>query len=364
LGNHHNLEIFPMREFSRNRRLTTAAVASLALVATACGSDTTAITANDAVSVAVDTSVTGTVRIAGSSTVGPISELVSEDYSSAAPGVTAPVEITGTGGGFKDRFCLGETVINNASRQIKDSELELCAENGVMNILELKVAIDGMTVMTSTSNDSGVTCLNFNEIYALVGPESRGVESWSDANALVAELGGGANDAFTDVPLDTAGPGTESGTYDSFFELAIEGIAEERAQDTKFRPDWTGNNDDNVIISGLSGNKYSFGWVGFAYFVEVSDQVNAFEIQDEAGTCVAPSADTIASGQYPLSRDLYVYVNLDALDTDDGAAVEGFVDYYLSDAGYELVAEAGYVQLTTDSWDATVAAWDARSANV
>ncbi len=341
---------------------TAATLAAIALAATACGGSGDSSAPADAPDVAAD--VTGTVNIAGSSTVGPISELVSEDYTSIASGVTAPVEITGTGGGFKDRFCTGEAAINNASRTIKPAELELCASNGVTNILELKVAIDGMTVMTSQDNDTDVTCLNFNEIYALVGPESGDVETWSDADALVAELGGGHNASLPDVDLTTAGPGTESGTYDSFYELAIEHLAEERGQDGTFRPDWSGNNDDNVIIQGIAGNPYSFGWVGFAYYNEVADQVKAFEVENEAGECVAPTAETIASGEYPLARDLYVYVNLDQLEGEDGAAIEGYLDYYLSDAGYALVDEAGYVQLTEDAWAETLAAWEARTANV
>ena len=218
--------------------------------------------------------------------------------------------------------------------------------------------------MTSQDNDAGIECVNFNEIYALVGPESGDVAMWSDANDLVAELGGGANDALPEVELTTAGPGTESGTYDSFYELAIEDIAGDREIEEKFRPDWTGNNDDNVIIQGIAGNTYSFGWVGFAYFTEVSDQVKAFDVQDEDGNCVTPTPDTIATGEYPLSRDLYVYVNLDMLESDFGGTLESYVDYYLSADGYDLVAEAGYVQLTDDAWAETQAAWDAKTANV
>ena len=153
-----------MRDLKRGR-LVTGLVLSLALVGTACSSDDTAAdgdatpTASDAADdmasddpaddPADDMGAAGTVPIAGSSTVGPISQFVAEDF-----GGDAAVEITGTGGGFKDRFCLAETAINNASRTIKDEELALCAENGVENILELKVGIDGMTVMTSQDNDA------------------------------------------------------------------------------------------------------------------------------------------------------------------------------------------------------------------
>jgi phosphate transport system substrate-binding protein len=358
-----------MRTFTRDRALA-GLVLTLGLVAAACGGSETST--SDTTGTTDGGDVAGTVLIAGSSTVAPIAELVSEDYSAVAPGVSAPVEVTGTGGGFKDRFCTGETAISNASRPIKDEEMELCAGNGVENILELRIGIDGMTVMTSTNNDQIAECLSFAEIYALVGPESGDVTSWADANALAGELGGHASgEEFPDVPLTTAGPGTESGTYDSFFELAIEGIAGDRAESGdlpedhgKFRDDWTGNNDDNVIISGITGNDYSFGWVGFAYYIEVADQIRAFDVAGEDGTCVTPSADTIASGEYPLSRDLFVYVNLDQLEGADGEAIEGWVDYLLSDAGYELVAESGYVQLEEDAWAQTLQAWDAREANV
>lgn len=361
-----------MRTFTRGRAFAGLAL-TLGLVATACGGSTTSGTSDTTGTTTTGGGdASGTVLIAGSSTVAPIAELVSEDYSSTAPNVSAPVEVTGTGGGFKDRFCTGETAISNASRPIKDEEKELCADNGVENIIELRIGIDGMTVMTSTNNDQVAECLNFAEIYALVGPESTNVKSWADANALVAELGGHASgEEFPDVPLATAGPGTESGTYDSFFELAIEGMAGDRVESGdlpedhgKFRDDWTGNNDDNVIISGITGNDYSFGWVGFAYYVEVADQIRAFDVAGEDGTCVTPSADTIASGEYPLARDLFVYVNLDHLDGADGEAIEGWVDYLLSDAGYDLVAEAGYVQLEEDAWAETLEAWDAREANV
>lgn len=338
----------------KRRRGVAGLFLSLSLVATACDDPRT-----------TGEGPTGTVPIAGSSTVYPITALVAEDYAASSPGANAVVESTGTGGGFSDNFCLGATAINNASRTIKEEEIDLCADNGVTNILELKVGIDGMTVLTSNDNDQVAQCLNFGELYSLLGPESGDVATWADANAMVAELAGHASgEEFPDVPLTTAGPGTESGTYDSFIEIALEGIAEERGVEPGVRPDWTGNNDDNVIIQGLAGNPYSLGWVGYAYYVEIADQLRAFQVAGEDGTCVEPNEETIASGEYPLSRPLYIYVNLDKLDEDYGSALRGLVDYYLSDAGYALVAEAGYVQLTQDAWAETVAAWETQAPNV
>lgn len=340
---------------SKRSRLLAVGLCSVALFAAGCGSDDP-----DGNGTGTAGGGTGTVPIAGSSTVGPISELVAADF-----GGDAAVEITGTGGGFRDRFCVGETAVSNASRPISEEEIQLCADNGVTNILELKVAVDGMAVMTSANNDVIGDCLSFSELYALVGPESGGVADWADANALADEIGDRAHGTFPSAPLVTAGPGTESGTYDSFIEIALEGIAEEREQEPGVRPDWTGNNDDNVIIQGIIGNDTSFGWVGFAYYTEVAEQVRAFEIAGDDGTCVAPTHETIASNEYPLSRDLFVYIDLDKLANEDyGAALEDYVDYYMSDAGNELVAEAGYVQLTEDAWGDSVAAWEARESNV
>ncbi|MBY5162577.1 substrate-binding domain-containing protein [Salsipaludibacter albus] len=358
----------------RNRgRAVAGLVLSLALVVTACGGDDggdTSDTADDS-SASGEAAEggggggTGTIPIAGSSTVFPITAIVAEDFAAENEGADATVESTGTGGGFADFFCTGETAVNNASRAIAEDEVELCAENGVENILELQVAIDGMTVLTSPQNDAIAECLNFAEMYALVGPESGEVASWADANAIVGEVGEHASgEEFPDVPLTTTGPGTESGTYDSFIEIALEGIAEEQGVEPGVRPDWQGQNDDNVIVQGLAGNQYSFGWVGYAYFLEVQDQLRAFQVADEEGNCVEPNDETIASGEYPLSRPLFIYVNLDKLDEDYGSALEGFVDYYMGDGGYQAVADAGYVQLTDDAWAEVQAAWEARESNI
>ena len=258
------------------RKAVVGLLLSVALILSGCGGDDADDPATDAAADTGDaqseggdagSGPTGTVPIAGSSTVFPISTRVAEDFAAENPDANATVESTGTGGGFSDNFCTGDTAINDASREIKEEEIELCAENGVENILELQIAIDGMAVLTSPQNDAIGECLNFAELYALVGPESGDVASWADANAIVAEVGEHASgEEFADVPLATTGPGTESGTYDSFIEIALEGIAEEQGVEPGVRPDWAGQNDDNVIIQGLEGNQYSFGWVGFAYY--------------------------------------------------------------------------------------------------
>ena len=180
--------------------------------------------------------------MSGSSTVQPISEAVSEAFKEQNPGFDYTVEGPGTGDGFK-KFCAGETDISDASRKIKadDTEDGVCKTNGV-EYVELKVAIDGISVMTSPSNNA-VTCLSFPDLYALVGPESTGFAKWSDAGALAKELG--SNTTFPDAALTITGPGEESGTYDSFVELALDPEAKTRdkidpeTKHTFTRPDYT-----------------------------------------------------------------------------------------------------------------------------
>lgn len=354
-----------MRDLTRPTRLLTAVVASVALVATACGDgdSSTDGTDNGSTDGGSTDGGQGTLAIYGSSTVFPVSSLVAEDFGGAAT-----VTSTGSSGGFKDWFCEGLSPINNSSRSIKDSDFELCAENGIAaeDILELKIAVDGMTVMTSADNDSGITCLNLAEIFGLVGPGSGEVATWSDANAVMAEYGlEGHNASLPDVPLATSGPGTESGTYSSFWELALEDLGEEAGfpEEEKFRPDWAGSNSDEVIVQGVEGNQYSFGWVGFAHYLSVQDTVTAFEIADEEGNCVAPTPETIASNEYPLSRDLYIYVNTAFIDDAEvGGTLVDYVDYYLSEGGRAIIDEVGYVQLADDAWEATKAAWESAKA--
>jgi phosphate transport system substrate-binding protein len=137
---------------------------------------------------------------------------------------------------------------------------------------------------------------------------------------------------------------------------SAQGLSEE---EFATRPDYVSSPNDNVIIDGLSGSDSSFGWVGYAYFIENQDTVKALEVADpETGGCVAPTDETIASGEYPLARDLFIYVN--NARADESQAVADYVDFYLGDTGYEDVAEAGYVQLTEEAWAETQAAWAAR----
>ncbi|MCZ7527442.1 MAG: phosphate ABC transporter substrate-binding protein PstS family protein [Acidimicrobiia bacterium] len=310
------------------------------LAATACGGGG-----------AGDGEISGEVVVSGSSTVEPITALNGEKFVEENPGVAFRVDGPGTGDGFQ-LFCDGETDISDASRPIKDQEIQKCADNDV-EYVELKVGIDGLSVITSPENDA-VECLAFGDLYALLGPESEGFDRWSDGNELATEVGG--NDDFPDAPLVITAPGEESGTYDSFVELALEDIAEERGQDPLARKDYESSPNDNVVVEGIAGNDTSLGWAGYAFVVENLDQVKPLPVDGGDG-CVEPSAETIAGGTYPLARPLFIYVNTAA--AAESEAVAAFVDFYLSEEGRASVSEVGYVELTDAEWDATASAWAA-----
>ena len=159
----------------------------------------------------------GSIVVSGSSTVEPITALVGQTLDGANPDVAISVEGPGTGDGFA-RFCAGETDISDASRPISEEEIAACEESGI-EYVELHIATDGLTVLTSPDNDA-VTCLEFTDLYALLGPESEGFANWSDANELAAELSA-PNAPYAEEPLVITAPGEESGTYDSFVETVI-----------------------------------------------------------------------------------------------------------------------------------------------
>ncbi|MDH3307822.1 MAG: phosphate ABC transporter substrate-binding protein PstS family protein [Acidimicrobiia bacterium] len=302
----------------------------LVLVAAACGDDAGG---------GDDPSGAGSIVVSGSSTVEPISARNAQKFAEANPAVTISVEGPGTGDGFK-KFCAGETDISDASRPIKESEAQDCAANAV-EYIELKVAIDGLSVLTSVNN-TAVSCLDFADLYALIGPESLGFGNWSDANALGTELGAG-HVPYPDAPLVITAPGEESGTYDTFVEFVIEDFAEERNVETAARLDYVASPNDNVIIDAISGSGTSLGWVGYAFFVENQDKVAAVAVDDGDSGCVEPTLASIADGSYPLSRPLFIYVNTAQAAVKPELAA--YIDFYLSDDGLASVAETGYVAL-------------------
>jgi phosphate transport system substrate-binding protein len=349
-----------------------ALMAAIAISACTTGSGTSAAPSAAAPSTAGESTapessapagpaVTGTITVSGSSTVEPISTGVAEILKETNPDFNYTIEGPGTGDGFK-RFCAGETDISDASRKIKDEEAATCTAAGI-EYVELQIAYDGITVLTSPEN-SAVECLSFPDLYALVGPESQGFAKWSDAQALGTELG--TKLTYPDASLDISGPGEESGTYDSFVEIVLDKLSDPRGKldpetkHTTTRPDYNASANDNTIIENIAGSPSSLGWVGFAFAEENADKVKELGVsKDAGGDCILPSAETIADGSYPISRSLYIYVN--KAKAADNPAIVGYVDFYLADGTISSVLETvPYVNLPADALAATRTAWEAR----
>ena len=336
-----------------------AGLLALSLVAAACGGGDEPGTggATDGGTPELE----GSITISGSSTVEPISSIVAEIFNDTNPNVAITVDGPGTGDGF-ELFCNGEIDISDASRPIESDEAKACKKNGI-EYTELEVALDGVTVMTSPEN-ADVTCLNNGDLYALFGPESDGLETWSAADSLAAQVGG--NGGFPDIPLEITAPGEESGTYDAFIDLAgIEDIAIEQGvpedDAAALRQDYQASPNDNVIITALEGSPSALGFVGFAFADQAGDAVKELEVDGGDG-CVAPTPESISDGSYPLSRSLYIYVSADAAAQPEVAA---YVDYYLSDeamATEGLAEQVGYIALPPERVDATRTAWESAAA--
>jgi phosphate transport system substrate-binding protein len=356
------------------KRWSVLAAFAVAFPLAACGGDEeTSTTEAPATSETPATSeaptepgLSGSIFVSGSSTVEPITTAVAKLFSDANPDLAIQVEGPGTGDGFA-KFCSGETDIADASRAIKDSEAEECVANGV-EYVELAVAIDGLSVITSAKN-TAVECVSFADLWVLLGPDATGRNNWSDADAAAAELSaavgtelGTLHAPYPDAPLTVTAPGEESGTFDSFVEIVLGTVAKAlEAEDDAPRPDYTASPNDNVIIEGIAANDTSLGWVGFAFVEENLDVVKPLQV-DAGDGCVEPTPETIAGGEYPIARVLYIYVSKNKMA--ENPALEAFVDFYLSDEGLSVIGtgegQVPYIPLATADLEATRAAWAAR----
>jgi len=310
--------------------------------------------------------VSGQVVVSGSSTVEPISIAVGAAFSDLNSGVAVTVDGPGTGDGFA-RFCAGETDISDASRPIKDEEMATCEENGI-EFIELPVAIDGLSVITSAQNDA-IECLSFVDLWALLGPDALGVNNWADASATADEVAGTVTDLgavhtpYPDAELTVTAPGEESGTFDSFVEIVLASVGKELgADDVLPRLDYTASPNDNVIVEGIAANATSLGWVGFAFVEENLDVIKPLQVDGGDG-CVEPTPETIASGEFPIARNLFIYVN--AQKAEENEAVAAYVDYYLSEGVSTLVGpgegQVPYVPLSEAVLEASRANWADRT---
>jgi phosphate transport system substrate-binding protein len=313
-----------MRSFTRR----VAALSAAALLLAACGgaeeTEESAPAPAPAPAATEDAeeeapALSGSIEIDGSSTVAPLTDAIAEEYAAVQPDVIVNLSVSGTGGGF-ERFCgTGDTQFSNASRPIKQSEAELCASNGI-EFTEIRVGTDALTMVTSPDTPDTVACLTTDEIVKIFGPE--GVDTWDQVNP-----------AFPNVAISIYAPDTDSGTYD-FMLSDILDIEESRQ-------DYNSSADDNIISQGVSGTPGSWGFFGFAYYINNTDAFTALEYDGGDG-CVAPSVETAQDGTYLATRPLFVYVRNDALEDP---AVADFATFYLETVN-DVIGEVGYIPAT------------------
>lgn len=262
----------------------------------------------------------GRIAIDGSSTVYPISAAVAEEFMQTQPELQVTVAMAGTGGGMK-KFIAGEIDICDASRKIKDKEIQDAKKNGI-DYTEFIVAYDGISVVVNNNNKwaNDITTEELNKIWA----QDSTVKTWKDVNSK-----------WPNEPIKLYGPGTDSGTFEYFTE-------EINKKARSMRKDFTPSEDDNVLVKGVEGDKNAMGYFGFAYYLENKQKMKVLKVNG-----VEPGFDTIKNGTYkPLSRPLYIYVSNKSLAKEH---VKEFVKYFLSD-GVKLIRSVGYVELDEEKY--------------
>ncbi|WP_430460596.1 PstS family phosphate ABC transporter substrate-binding protein [Thalassolituus sp. LLYu03] len=305
------------------------------------------------------------ISIVGSSTVYPFSTVVAERFGKASNFRTPKVESTGSGGGLK-LFCSGvgdaTPDITNASRRIKESEIELCAKNGVKDIVEVTIGFDGITFANSAkAPHMTITRKDMYLALAKMVPATDGSEklvpnpykTWKDVNpALPAKK------------IEVLGPPPTSGTRDAFAELAMEGGCSEipfikamkKTDEKKFQAVCQGlredgayieaGENDNLIVQKLVANPDAFGIFGFSFLEQNSDKVQGSTVDGKL-----PTFDNIASGDYPVSRSLYFYVKKAHVGVIPG--IQEYLNEFTSERamgedGY--LADKGMIPLTEDAY--------------
>jgi phosphate transport system substrate-binding protein len=291
-----------------------AAAPALAALALACGGPSTGSGGAPGAS---------DIKVDGSSTVFVLSEAVAEEFTNAGNRARVTVGQSGTGGGFQ-KFCRGETDINDASRPIRAAEMSAC-KSGNINYFEIPVAYDGIAVVVNP-RAAWINDITVDELKTIWAPDAQAkVTRWSQIRQ-----------GWPDREIHLFGAGVDSGTYDYFTEAIV-------GQEGASRGDFTASEDDNVLVQGIAGDELALGFLPFAYFSENQSRLKLVPVSRGAGpAAVAPSFDTIRTGTYqPLSRPLFIYVSDRALSRPE---VQQFVDFYIANVG-KLSEEVGYVQL-------------------
>lgn len=268
--------------------------------------------------------VTGDIISAGSSTVYPLSEAVQALFEQEGYTGQHTLSSIGSGGGF-ERFCkTGETDISNASRGIKDSEVEACAALSPARVpVEFRVGTDAIAVVVSKEN-TFLTNVSLEELGLIFTTATK----WSDVNPeWPAE----------DILRFT--PGTDSGTFDFFTEEVVQGPQDiEELDDAKALVLAASNlqtsEDDNTLVQGVLGSPYAIGYFGYAYFNDQSDNLTALSLDG-----VTPTDVTAEDGSYALSRPLFIYSDAGVIAAKP--QVGSFINFYLTRVN-EVIGEVGY----------------------
>ncbi len=293
------------------KQISIAVLGIAAMVALGCG-DKGATGSGDTLG--------GRIQADGSSTVHPFTAAYAEEFRAENGGVSITVGESGTGGGFK-RFCRGETDISNASRPIKQEEMDLCLENGV-EYIEIPVAYDALTVVVHPKNTL-LDTITVADLKRLWEPDSS-VQTWRDLNP-----------AWPAEKILLFGPGQASGTFDYFTE-AIVGKAKSS------RTDFQASESDNELVRGVQGSEWALGYFGFSYYDQNRETLKALKIDMNNGG-VGPSFESVENGTYqPLSRPLLIYVNKKAAARPE---VQAFVHFILDPANRDIMKEEGFVPL-------------------
>lgn len=277
--------------------------------------------------------LSGEIKIDGSSTVYPITEAVAEEFRAIQPDVRVTVGVSGTGGGFK-KFSRGDIDISDASRPIKQKEITACEERNIKYI-ELSVAYDGLAVLINPQND-WVDHFTVEELKRLWEPDAQGtITKWSQIR-----------EGWPEEEIHLFGPGTASGTYDYFSEAIC-------GKKVGTRGDFTASEDDNVLVQGIAGDKYSLGFFGLAYYEENKDKLTLVGV-DNGNGAITPTLESVSNGTYaPLSRPIFIYVSDKAAAREEARQ---FVNFYLEKTA-ELATEVGYIPLPKSESDKQVQAF-------
>lgn len=307
---------------------------------TAAPAEPTTAPTEDVLTMYAPDAATGDFVAAGSSTVFPLYERMKQRFEEEGYSGNNTYDSVGTGGGF-ERFCkTGETDISGASRAIKDTEIESCKAIG-REPLEFRVGTDALSVVVSKEN-TFVTDVTREELAAIFST----AQKWSDVRPEWP-----AEDILRYVP------GTDSGTYDYFVEAIMapanpkDGKADITLGEEAFlkAANLNQSEDDNVLVQGVEGSQYAIGFFGFAYYIENADRLNVLSVGG-----VAPTAETAESGEYPISRPLFIYS--DAKIMQEKPQVASFIHFFLTEVNNEIDS-VGYFPASQDLLDEALGTW-------